>query len=64
MKTIMFQRCSEFASAYKRAEGIPVIRTIILGIALILCTAKVLQAQDEFPKQTGLHAQQGIDLIP
>ncbi len=39
-------------------------RIIVFGIAFVLNTAQMLPAQVEYPKQAGLHALQGIDIIP
>ena len=64
MKTIIFRWHPELSFTNIRTSGISVIRMIILGAALIMISAQILQAQDEFPKQPGLHSQQGIDLIP
>ncbi len=36
----------------------------MLGIALVLSAVQIQSAQDQYPKQTGLHAQQGVDVIP
>jgi hexosaminidase len=41
-----------------------VIRTIVLGIVLVAGGARIQPAQDEYPKQAGMHAQRGIDIIP
>jgi hexosaminidase len=64
MKTNKFRRFLEFTSDRNRIAGTHAIRTIILAITFILGNTQVQLAQDEFPKQSGLHAQQGIDIIP
>jgi hypothetical protein len=64
MTTILFRGCSKSIFTYKRAGDIRAIHQIIFGIAIILGASQILQAQDEFPKQAGLHSQRGIDLIP
>ena len=40
------------------------IRNIVLTIALLLSAVQIRAAQVEVPKQAGLHAQFGIDIIP
>ncbi len=40
------------------------LRITVLGFALILSVAQTYSAQAEYPKQEGLHARQGIDIIP
>ena len=60
----MFRSCSEFNSSQNIPGSITVLRTISIGIALLLGPSQIQKAQDEFPKQARLYAQQQIDLIP
>jgi hexosaminidase len=64
MKKFKFRTTSGIDSAKIQAAGNFVIHPVILGIIFILSTAQTKQVQYESPKQPGLHARQGIDLIP